>query len=415
MSTATEPRPTRPSGPPAGRRRAPGFMTVVSAVCAVDLRRLSRDKVALFFLLVLPFVLIFAIGAAFPVESDTVRVGVVAGETTGVGGALIEAATSSKSLEVTTYDDVREVVRDIRLGELDAGIVIPEGLTRTVEQGGEGEVSLELDPAQRSSAMLRNMVSSVLEDQALVLTAARFAQGRTDAPPQEALRVAEQQVRELARGQVRSITVGGGTEAPVSGFAFTAAAQMILFMFINALAGGASLVEMRTTGVADRAMSGPVDAGGLIGGLTLSRFLVAVFQGSLIATVASVAFDVDWGAPAILVSVILLFALVSAGGGVLIGALARTPDQAPAFGVPLALAMAALGGCFFPLAVAPPAMQVVARVLTPHAWATDALVSGVFDGATIVDVLVNLAVLAGFAALFLSLGVVLLRRRLEHR
>jgi ABC-2 type transport system permease protein len=106
---------------------------------------------------------------------------------------------------------------------------------------------------------------------------------------------------------------------------------------------------------------------------------------------------------------------VSAGGGVLVGALARTPDQAPAVGVPLALAMAALGGCFFPLAVAPAAMQVVARVLTPHAWATDALLAGIYDGAGLADVAVNLAVLVGFAALYLSIGVVLLRRRLERR
>jgi ABC-2 type transport system permease protein len=112
---------------------------------------------------------------------------------------------------------------------------------------------------------------------------------------------------------------------------------------------------------------------------------------------------------------LVLFALVSAGGGVLLGSLVRSPHPAPALGVPLPLAMAALGGCFFPLSVAPVPMQVVARILTPHAWATDALLDGIFDGAAPADVVVNLVVLAGFAALYLSVGVVVLRRRLERR
>lgn len=403
-----------PAGAPTGGR-APGGPAVVLAVCAVELRRLSRDRVALFFLIVLPFVLILAIGVAFPSDEDVVRVGVVAGETSGVGGELLAAVEGAESLRVTRYDDVREIVRDIRLGDLDAGIVIPEGLTETVESGGRGEVVLELDPAQRASAMLRNMVGSVVEEQALVLSAARFAEDSSGAGASEALAEARAQVDRLTRGEVTSVTVGDGTGAPISGFAFTAAAQMILFMFINSLAGGASLVEMRTFGVADRAMSAPIGVGGLIGGLTLSRFLVALFQGVLIAVVAAAGFDVDWGDVAVLGAVVVVFAVVSAGGGVLVGALARTPDQAPAVGVPLALGMAALGGCFFPLSVAPAAMQVVARVLTPHAWATDALLSGIYDGAGLADVAVNLAVLVGFAALYLSIGVVVLRRRLERR
>ena len=130
--------------------------------------------------------------------------------------------------------------------------------------------------------------------------------------------------------------------------------------------------------------------------------------------VSAVAFGVDWGDPTVLVSVLVLFALVSAGAGVLMGALARTPDQAVAFGIPISLAMAALGGCFFPLSVAPAVMQVVARVLTPQAWATSALTASVFDGAGLGSVVVNLAVLAGFAALYLSFGSVLLSRRLRE-
>jgi ABC-2 type transport system permease protein len=410
LSTAPEPvPPTTPSRP-----SSPGVWTVARAVAAVDLRRLARDKVALFFMLFLPFVLILALGVAFPSDAGKVRVGVVARETTGVGGKLLEAVGGADNLDVRFYDDDRAVVRDIQLGEIDAGIIIPAGLTEVVESGGTGQVRLELDPANQASAMLRNMLDAVVENQALVLTAARFAENQTGVDQQRALAAAEEQVRQLTRGQVQDRTVGG-SGVPISGFAFTALSQLILFMFINSLAGGSSLVEMRTLGVADRAMTAPVSTAGLVGGITMSRFAIALGQGFLIAVVSAVAFGVDWGDPAVLVVVVTLFALVSAGAGVLMGALARTPDQAVAFGIPLALVMAALGGCFFPLSVAPPVMQVVARVLTPQAWATGALTESVFDGASLPDVAVNVVVLCGFAALYLSLGVVLLQRRLERR
>jgi ABC-2 type transport system permease protein len=386
----------------------------VRAVASVDLRRLARDRVALFFMVVLPFVLILALGVAFPSDAGVVRVGVVAGERTGIGAQLLEAVGGADTLDVTFYDDAQQVVRDIQLGEIEAGIIIPPGLTETVESGGTGEVRLELDPANQASAMLRNMLDSVVDNQALVITAARFAEDRTGVEQQEALAAAQEQVRQLTRGQVEDVTVGG-TGNPVSGFAFTALSQLILFMFINSLAGGSSLVEMRTFGVADRALTAPVSVAGLTLGVTASRFLIALGQGVLIAGVSAVAFGVDWGDPIVLGAVIVLFALVSAGAGVLMGSLARTPDQAVAFGIPLALGMAALGGCFFPLSVAPAAMQVVARVLTPQAWATSALTSVVFDGASLADVAVNLLVLAGFAALLLSLAVVALQRRLQRR
>ncbi len=397
-------------GEPVGS--TPSTWSIARSVAAVDLRRLGRDKVALFFMVVLPFVLILALGVAFPADTGVVEVGVVAGERTGIGGQLLEAVGGADTLDVTFYDDAQEVVRDIQLGRIEAGIIIPANLTQVVESGGTGEVRLELDPANQASAMLRNMLDAVVENQALVITAARFAEDRTGAEKQEALAVAEEQVRQLTRGQVESITVGGSGR-PVSGFAFTALAQMILFMFINSLAGGSSIVEMRTFGVAGRALTAPVTVAGLTFGITMSRFLIAAGQGFLIAAVSAIAFGVDWGDPAVLVPVVLLFALVSAGAGVLMGALARTPDQAVAFGIPIALAMAALGGCFFPLSVAPALMQVVARVLTPHAWATSALTASVFDGADLTSVLVNLAVLAGFAALYLSLGSVFLSRRLH--
>jgi ABC-2 type transport system permease protein len=381
-------------------------------VAGVELLRLSRDKIALFFLIVLPFALILALGSAFPTDGSRVTVGVVAAERDGLSGALLDDLRSSDRLRVEDYDDVRALARDVRMGQLDGAVVLPRDLDDAVRAGRAALVRVEVDPANQSSAVVRGVVGSLVEDRALVITSTRFAQ-QAGVDAARAGAAARGAVEELDRASVRTVTVGDGTEVAAGTFAFVAMAQLVLFMFINALAGGGSLVEMRTYGVASRAMSAPVRVGDLVGGLTAARYAIALVQGLLIVLVSTVAFDVEWGDAAVVVVVVALFALVAAGAGVLTGALARSADQAAAIGVPLALAMAALGGCFFPLSLAPPAMQAVARI-TPHAWATEALSAAMFDGASLGAVAGNVAVLAGFAVVLVTLGVVALRRRLLH-
>ncbi|MFM7508548.1 MAG: hypothetical protein ACKO5A_03235, partial [Actinomycetota bacterium] len=141
---------------------SPSTWTIAASVAAIDLRRLVRDRVALFFMVVLPFVLILALGVAFPTDTGVVRVGVVVGEETGIGGELLAAVGGADTLDVTFYENPQEIVRDIQLGRIEAGIIIPPNLTEVVESGGTGEVRLELDPANQASAMLRNMLDAVV-------------------------------------------------------------------------------------------------------------------------------------------------------------------------------------------------------------------------------------------------------------
>jgi hypothetical protein len=58
----------------------------------------------------------------------------------------------------------------------------------------------------------------------------------------------------------------------------------------------------------------------------------------------------------------------------------------------------------FPLFLAPHAMQVAAKVLTPHAWAVEALYDSSATGAGLADLWVNLVVLAAWATTLILLA-----------
>ena len=68
------------------------------------------------------------------------------------------------------------------------------------------------------------------------------------------------------------------------------------------------------------------------------------------------------------------------------------------------MAMAALGGAWWPIAVTPPPMQALGH-LFPSAWAMDAFQAIILQGATASDVLLETGILLGYAVLFSALGV----------
>jgi len=109
--------------------------------------------------------------------------------------------------------------------------------------------------------------------------------------------------------------------------------------------------------------------------------------------------------------VVLVYALVAGGASMIVGAVAATPSQAGALGPALGMVLALLGGAMVPLEIFPPTMQAVAR-LTPHAWAMDALAVASGPGASVTDILPQLAVLLGFAALLFGIAIVRFRRAL---
>jgi ABC-2 type transport system permease protein len=93
----------------------------------------------------------------------------------------------------------------------------------------------------------------------------------------------------------------------------------------------------------------------------------------------------------------------------LFGALFRNDQQAGSVGVVAALGLAALGGSMLPLELFTDTMKTIAR-FTPHAWANEAFAELLRRDGTVADILPQLGVLAGFAALFLVIATWRMRR-----
>ena len=247
--------------------------------------------------------------------------------------------------------------------------------------------------------------------QAALLGAARFALAERSASSfGSALRQASLVAPAVPLISVTSATAGrerlGGTLGQFDEGAWT---ELLLFLFLTAMTGAVALIEIRRLGLPRRMLATPTAPGTLVAGETLGRLLIGLIQAAVIIFGSALLFGVRWGEPLGVAAVVILFDLVAAGFGIFVGTLFRNEQQAMGLSLLLGLGLAALGGCMVPLEIFSPTMKRVAHV-TPHAWANDAFAKLIGHGATIGDILPQLGVLAGYAAVLLALATWRLRQ-----
>ena len=95
--------------------------------------------------------------------------------------------------------------------------------------------------------------------------------------------------------------------------------------------------------------------------------------------------------------------LAAAALGTTLGTFVKTEAQAGGLSMMLGMVMALLGGCWYPIELFPPFVQTAAKVL-PTTWAMQGMLDIVLRGEGLIGVLLEAAVLLGFAATFFASG-----------
>lgn len=364
----------------------------------LGLKMLLRDRSALFFVLVFPVVITALIGFAIFKNLDAgIETGVVNLSGGSLGSELAKGFTESKALAVRSFDTVAELRVAVRRDDVKAGVVIPADYDSLLRAGKPADVQFLASPRAGSPAAARSEIAKVLTQQGIEVRSASFASDQGFGTFDENL-VTARRVKEDSEALVTVETETLGTaenNKEFSGFNYTAASNLILFMFITSLTAASQIIEARQLGISNRQLAGPVSSTQVMLGQMLSRFVIALFQGLFILGVGILVFDVKWGDPLGAGALIVTFALVATGVAMLFGSILRTPQQA-GVGVPLGIGLGMLGGCMWPLEIVSPTMRTIGH-LTPHAWAMDGFIELIGSGGKLVDIAPQLGVLLAIA------------------
>jgi ABC-2 type transport system permease protein len=380
-----------------------------TVIARVELRRFFHDGSAAFFVLVFPLILVLVLGSAFGDSSES-RLGVVA-PTGALADEVVDALDDDDDIQSREYASDSSLRDAVERGTVQAGVVLPDDYDERLVSGQSVEVGFLALPTGFGRE-LQVVVSDATSAQSGRVQAANFAvQHGVDDFDAASAEVGEAE-QSLARVSTRTVDAGEAIFPESLGqFDLGASSQLLLFVFVNALAGSAVLIQNRQLGVSRRMLSTPTSVGVVLFGEALGRFVLAAFQAVYIMLAASLLFGVNLGSLLGAGVLVFVFAWVATGAAMLAGALFRTDQQAGSVGVVIGLGLAALGGSMAPLEIFSPIMRDIAHV-TPHAWANDAFATLVRHNGGVGDILPELGVLAAMAAVLLSVATWLLRRSL---
>lgn len=387
-------------------------LAAVRSFTRVVSRQIVGDRVTLFFLVVLPVVVITVIGLTFGSAGTSFDIGYVRSADDGLPARLIERLDEADGVGVVAFDDVDDLRAAVRRQTIAVGLVFDDDVDSRLA-AGEPAITVVADAATQGAQGALDVVRAAVAAELGPGDAARFAASLADVPVDTAAQVAGTVADALPPLDVAVTDVGERRDESLSEFALTAPQNLVLFVFINAMAGGAALVRMRRRGVLRRVMAGPVSATDIVLGVTAAWFVVSLLQSALIMAVGSIAFGVSWGDPVGAFLLAVVFAAVGAGAGLLVGAVGGDEDRVSSISPPVGIVLGALGGCMVPLEIFPDAMRTVSRVV-PQSWAMTGWERLVFDGEGVSAIVGPLLVLTGFAVVFVGLAVAALHRDLRR-
>jgi ABC-2 type transport system permease protein len=425
-----------------------------------ELLLLSRDRLSLLVLFVMPMVLVLILSL---IQDDIFRATGGAPTTAlfvnldaGDSGAELRRNLQSNGALTLVEDrageafDVKSARQAVFNGDYQFAIIVPAAFTIEINQAAKESVQAALgheDTSRRSSqvtivfdpavrGVYRSAVLNALQLGILGLELSHKSAAFETLLPEELHRSMTEQMGSMG-------PVGMLPELPQISFDWTGQPLITLdeelaspekyatlptsvqqnvpawtlfgmFFIVIPLAG--TLIRERQEGTLTRLMTMPVTNSSLLLGKVSAHLLICLIQFGLMLMVGKFLLPL-FGTPVLelgsspfaLMLVAVSAALAACGYGILVGVVARSYDQAAIFGSVSIVIAAALGGVMVPIYVMPRFMQTLS-IISPLGWGLDAFLDIFVRGGHLTTVLPRVAALGGFFLLCMIVAMVIFQR-----
>ncbi len=419
-------------------------MTAFVALVRKDLRIFFADRRAVIMAFAAPILIGSFFGYVFgeprnPKDQSRMKVLVVDQERQGAAKDLIASLGKDPNLEVAASE--LEAAREaVRKGKVPVAIVIPEKFGEQAGQalfgaGAKPEIIVLFDPSHRVEAgMIRGILTgqvmqTVTKDafggeggKRTATSMRRSVEGAPmEASEKSALTGLLQSVEKFnARPQAARGGGGGGLTIPFAmkdealtsragvvynSYAHSFGGMAIQFMLFMGIDVGIGMLLLRQRGLWRRFRAAPLSKTTLLGSRAVSAMLVGMLILAVVFSFAWLVFGVKVeGSMVGFLGICAAFSLMTAGYGLLIAALGRTPEAARGLAILGTLLMVMLSGAWVPSFLFPRWMQRV-TTLVPARWAMDGLDAMTWRGLGLEEALPAIGVLLLAAVVFGAVAV----------
>jgi ABC-2 type transport system permease protein len=393
-------------------------------IARTSLRVYLSDRGNLFNLLILPVIMTLFLGGVFSGGGpERIQVDVLDEDNSPQSAQLIEAVRAlNPALRICPQDgeecgndlilDEQTSIERVRNGDSRALLVIPEGFGAALAAFQTVELPYYSGASEMTGDAVLQSVEAVLQRINGSTVAARVGVSLLDALDVETESdTFGERVYERAQAAwadppaVVAYTETAAEDASMGGFNQSVPGMATFFVVFSVLGAGMyGLLKERTDGTLPRLASMPIRRAEIIAGKILTYFVIGMLQFAIVFVVGlfvGVHFGRDLLA---LLLVIVTYTLCITALSFALAPRMRSEEQVSALTTMLGMVMAALGGAWWPLDIAPPFMQVIGH-LTPVAWAMDAFRQLFFFSGGLMDVLPSLTVLLLATVVLFTVGI----------
>ena len=381
-----------------------------------QVRFASRSEILFFLLLPILFTALIGQFSSGQADADR-RVAVLVVNQDGgpLATDLIDTINSSTAIRAEVLD-ASEAARRFDDRDAPALLTIPAGFEAALRSGEPVELAMETDATNLNSLVAEQGVRAAAGVVGRPLAAALLSvdqaeQVRPFAGDAERIAffdsslAAARTLTASAPVRVEATSAVESDDASWNGYAFASSGQLIIWTLIPLLGTAAIFAFERETGTLQRLLTTATRKSTYLSGVVTGQLGMGLVQMAILVGFGALAFKINWGdKPAALAVVLVAFGLAAVAMGVMLGTLVRSSRQASGVSIMLGMTLGLLGGCMWPLEFFPPTVQRIVH-LVPTTWAMEALTDISMRGAGLPQVMPNIVVLLGFAALFFVLGV----------
>lgn len=425
-------------------------------------RALVRKDILLFFVdrraLLMSFAIPIAIGSFFGYvlggqvnreEASKIPVLTVDQDGSAISGEIVKRLSGEKALQVksSTPADARAAVRK---GSATVAMIIPPNFGREAGgaffgPGAKPQIEVLYDPSHSAE---QAMVSGILAGDVMQAVSKEMFTGQTGRqmaedslarlerssgisaadkkPLEDLLRSVDQWNRQVDQnplgGFSRGLTMPFTTHEEAitarqnvryNGYAHAFAGMVVQFVLFLGIDVGVGLLQQRQRGLWKRFRAAPLSRGVLLGSRALSAAILAFFVVLVNFLFAAMVFGVRVeGSMAGFLGVSAAFALMTAGFGMLIATLGKTPEATRGLSIFATLIVVMLGGAWIPMFLFPQWLQKFTLVV-PTRWAMDGLEAMTWRGLPLEASLAPIGILLAFGLGFGALAVARFRWEVE--
>ncbi len=369
------------------------------------------------FFLILPIVFTFILGGGTGFQNQDPRVFfcVVDEANSPLSAALVAELEKSTAVRPGLVE-LDEAVKAFEENQVSAVLLIPPDFSLETLRSGKATVELRQQPNNVNVFAIQQGMNTALTrvSSAVDIAAASLSNAEALRPfPSEIERQAyfdaslEDAYAQMESSPQRITQVQASTVDPIEydPNANSAAGQMITWVFIPLIGLSAMFAMERQLGTLRRILVTPTSKGTFLAGTVLGQVLTAVVQMALLIGFGALVLKLQWGnAPAATALIVISSALAAGSLGTMLGTFVKTEAQGNGLSIMIGMVMAMLGGCWYPIELFPSVMRSAAQVL-PTYWSMQGMLDIIVRGQGITGVLLESAVLLGFALVFYLIGI----------